>query len=81
MWVFCVYYVYINTHTNSIYFENIYMYLHVYIYIYIIYIIKHIFLKYIHLCVCIYIYIINIHSTNTYIMQTKTIILDAINHD
>ncbi len=29
-------------------------------------------------CVCIYIYI-NIHSTHTYIMQTKTFILDAIN--
>ncbi len=28
---------------------------------------------------CIYIYIINIHSTHTYIMQTKTLILDAIN--
>ncbi len=33
------YYVYINTHKFSIYFENIYMYLHVYIYIHIIYII------------------------------------------
>ncbi len=32
--------------------------------------------------VCIYIYIINIHSTHTYtyIMYTKTLILDAINH-
>ncbi len=30
-------------------------------------------------CVCIYIYIINIHKTHTYIMQTKTFILDAIN--
>ncbi len=29
----------------------------------------------------LYIYIINIHSTHTYIMQTKTFILDAINHD
>ncbi len=29
----------VNTHTYSIYFENIYMYLHVYIYIHIIYII------------------------------------------
>ncbi len=26
-------YVYINTHTYSIYFENIYMYIHLYIYI------------------------------------------------
>ncbi len=33
-----IYYVYINTHTYSIYFENIYMYLHVCIYIHIIYI-------------------------------------------
>ncbi len=32
-------YVYIKTHTNSIYFEIIYMYLHVYIYIHINYII------------------------------------------
>ncbi len=31
--------VYINTHTYSIYLENIYMYLHVYIYIHTIYII------------------------------------------
>ncbi len=29
---------------------------------------------------CIYIYIINIHNTHTYITQTKTFILDAINH-
>ncbi len=34
-----IYFVYIKTHTYSIYFENIYMYLHVYIYIHIIYII------------------------------------------
>ncbi len=27
-----------------------------------------------------YIYIINIHSTHTYIMSTKTFMLDAINH-
>ncbi len=41
MCVYCVYIynVYINTHTYSIYFENIYMYLNVYIYIHIIYII------------------------------------------
>ncbi len=32
-----IYYVYINTHTYSIYLENIYMYLNVYIYINIIY--------------------------------------------
>ncbi len=39
--MFSVYnYVYINTHTCSIYFENIYMYLQVYIYIHIIYIIN-----------------------------------------
>ncbi len=37
------------------------------------------FLKYMH--VCIYIYIINKRSTHTYIMQTKTFILDAINRD
>ncbi len=34
-----IYYLYIKTHTYSIYFENIYMYLHVYIYIHVIYII------------------------------------------
>ena len=34
------------------------------------------------MCVCIYIYIkIIIHSTHTYIMQTQTFILDAINRD
>ncbi len=33
-------YVYINTHTYSVYFENIYMFFYVYIYIYIIYIIS-----------------------------------------
>ncbi len=41
MYVYCVYLlrtVYINMHTYSIYFENIYIYLHAYIYIiYIIY--------------------------------------------
>ncbi len=31
-----IYDVYINTHTYSIYFENIYMYLYVYIYVHII---------------------------------------------
>ncbi len=51
-----IYYVYINTHTCSIYFENVYMYLHVYIYIiYKCISYKHtIFLKYIHACVWIY---------------------------
>ncbi len=34
-----IYYAYINTHTYSKYFENVYMHLHVYIYIHIIYII------------------------------------------
>ncbi len=37
--VCCVYLLCINTHTYSIYFENIYMYLHEYIYIHVIYII------------------------------------------
>ncbi len=56
MCVLCVYLlVYINTHTYSIYFENMSMYLQVYIYIHIIYIykyfnIKHIFLIYTHAC-------------------------------
>ncbi len=35
--------VHINTHTYSIYFENIYMYVHVYLYIHLIYIILNIF--------------------------------------
>ncbi len=33
-----MYYAYVKTHTDSIYFENIYIYLHVYIYIHINYI-------------------------------------------
>ncbi len=35
-------------------------------------------LKYIHACVCIYIHIINIHSARSYIIETKTFILDVI---
>ncbi len=38
------------------------------------------YIQYINACVCIYIYIINIHSTHTYVMYTKTFILDVINH-
>ncbi len=34
-----IYYVYINTHTYSIYFENIYMFIHLYIHILIFYMI------------------------------------------
>ncbi len=63
-----IYYVYINTQTYSIYFENIYMYLHLYLY------------KYIHACVCVYIYVINIQniqSTHIYyvnkILDTSTV--------
>ncbi len=69
-----IYYVYINTHTYSIYFDNISMYI---LNIHIIDII-HTFFKcinltfflnvYMHVCVFIYIYIINMHSTHTYIM-------------
>ncbi len=33
------------------------------------------------MCVYLYIHIINIHSTHTYIMLTKTFILDAIYRD
>ncbi len=54
------------------------------IYLYTLYLHKYmhpIFLKYIHACVCIYIYIINIHSAHTYIMKSKTCVLDAINRD
>ncbi len=64
MCVFWVYLlcIYINTHTYSIYFENIYMYLHVYIYINVIYIIDK-YIEYINItyfseiytCMCIYI--------------------------
>ncbi len=39
MYVYCLFIMYINTHTYSIYFENIYMYMHLYIYIIIFYII------------------------------------------
>ncbi len=53
--VLFIYYVYINTHTYSIYFENIYMYIHLFTYIIYIFF----FLKYIHACVCV-IYIFNI---------------------
>ncbi len=73
-----IYYVYINTN----------------IYKFCLYIKYHIWYKlweykYVHVnifkiytvYVCIYIYIINIHSTHTYIMQTKTCILDVINRD
>ncbi len=38
------------------------------------------FSKYL-LYVCVFIYTHNIHSPHTYIMQTKTFIFDAINHD
>ncbi len=63
-----IYYVYINTHTYRIYFENIYLDLFIFIsfisYINIFNIeTLHIFLKYAHACVCIYIYIITIHRT------------------
>ncbi len=56
-----IYYVYINTHIYSIYFENIYMYIyiyiHAYIYIYIIYKHNTIFLNiYMHVFIYIYIY-------------------------
>ncbi len=65
----CVYgvYVYINTHTYSIYLENICMY------IFILY--TNIYTC---MCVCIYIYI-NIHSTHIYYVN-KSFISDTINN-
>ncbi len=78
----CVYYVYINTHTFMYVFKKI-GYVHILnIFRYNInYIYKYIFSKYI-LYVCLYIYIyIYIYNTHTYIMYTKTFILDAINRD
>ncbi len=42
---------------------------------------KHLLYVCVCVCVCVYVYIINIHSTHTYIMQTKTFILDVINRD
>ncbi len=60
-----IYYVYMNIHTYSMYFENIYMYLHVYNYVHIIYY-KYIYLIfktniffgniYMQVCVCVYLY-------------------------
>ncbi len=65
------YYVSINTHSYSIYLENIYMYLYVYIYI--------IFLTFIHAYVCIY---LHKYTQHTHILcKQKTFILDAINRD
>ncbi len=64
-----IYYVYINTHTYSIYFENIY----VSIFIYLIY--KHnIFLKYIHACVYLYIHNKYTQYTLVYYANKKMII-------
>ncbi len=61
-----IYYVYINTHTYSIYLENIYTYLHVYMYIHIVYIIyliykRNIFFWNIYMHVCVF-----IHNKYTY---------------
>ncbi len=58
-----IYCVYINTHTYSKYFENIYMYIFIFLY-YTLYIFNkyNIFLKYIHACVCIYIYTVTVHT-------------------
>ncbi len=85
MCVYCavyIYYVYIITHTcmyiseqNVVYVLNIFIYNIKYEYKY-----RHVNIFKIHtVCVCIYIYI-NIHRT-THIMQTKTFILYAINHN
>ncbi len=49
-----IYYVYINIHTYSIYFENIYMYIHLYIYILIFYIIyKYEWMMHLYSALCI----------------------------
>ncbi len=76
MCVLSIYYgqVYINAHTYSIYFENIYVYLHVYVYINIIYIINK-YISYINItyfseiytCMCVYLYIHNTYTQHTYI--------------
>ncbi len=52
--VLCIFIMYINAHTYSIYFENIYMSLHAYIYICIIYI-MYIYI-YMYVCVCVFIH-------------------------
>ncbi len=62
--VLCTFIMYINTHTQYIFWKYLLVYTFIYSYSYILYYIyiyihKHIFLKYIHACVCIYIYIIN----------------------
>ncbi len=73
MCVLCIFIVYINTHTYSIYLENIYMYLHVYIYIHIIYVIyKYVIYKryiffLIYTCMCVYLYIHNKYTQYTHI--------------
>ncbi len=74
-----IYYVYINTHTYSIYFENIYMSIFI---IHIIYIInKYISCKHITYCMCVSLYIHNKYTQYTYIYYVNTtFILDAINY-
>ncbi len=57
-----IYCVYINTHTYSKYFENIYMYIFIFLYYTLCIFNKYkLFLKYIHACVCIYIYTVHTH--------------------
>ncbi len=68
-----IYYVYINTHVYSKYFENIYMCIFIFLY-FILY--KNIFNKhniffiniYMHVFVFMHLYIIHIHSTHACIM-------------
>ncbi len=71
-----IYYVYIKTHIDCIYFENISMSIFIYSYnLYYKYLIlNNVFLKY--TCICVYLYI---HSTH--ILCKQTFILDAINRD
>ncbi len=91
MGVLCIFIMYIQVHTHTVYILKIFPRVSMYIYIHIIDIIYkyykcinfYLFFKYIHACVCIYIYIqiIKINSTRTYIMYIKSFILDAINCD
>ncbi len=82
-------YVYINIHTYSIYFENIYMYLHFYIYViyiinkYSLYIKIKIFWN-IYMHVCVFIYTLYIYTVHIHILCKQKLLfwmwLITINH-
>ncbi len=76
-----IYYVYLNTHTYSIYFENIYMYLQFILYINLFNIFKHnIFFSnihiyiYIYICMFVYLYIHNKYTQYTHILRKQKLL-------